>query len=329
MIAASRSSPASTSVAVSWTAGSRPSSPTRLSAIQTRRVASSSFSTTSRAATHRLEPCARVSRIWRRRWRPGTATRLGAVVQALEPVGERITVRVAESDRGAEHRHRRRRPGHAGSRSPEAIADPLLQTAERDFLARARYVAAIVMAVALDRTVVGRATRTRVPDTEGWPVATIAVQPGGVGAPAPEGKELALVTASGRWSRAHLETPDEIVEKDLLGLLQRLHPGSSSAVSFSTVRRYRQAFPRFDVGRYREIARFRRVQRDLRAGGRRLYFAGDYLVGPSLEGAVTSGFRAADQIVRDLGVPAAQSSSSATVTPSPPSRGSADSNRAT
>jgi len=131
-------------------------------------------------------------------------------------------------------------------------------------------------------------------------VATIAIQPGGADAPAPEGKELALLTASGEWSRAHLETPDEIVEKDLLGLLQRLHPGSSSAVCFCSVRRYLQAFPRFDVGRYREIARFRRVQRDLRAGGRRLYFAGDYLVDPSLEGAVTSGFRAADQIVRDL-----------------------------
>jgi protoporphyrinogen oxidase len=68
------------------------------------------------------------------------------------------------------------------------------------------------------------------------------------------------------------------------------------------VRRYRQAFPRFDVGRHREIARFRKFQRDLRARGRRLYFAGDYLVGPSLEGAVTSGLRAADQIVRDFGI---------------------------
>jgi monoamine oxidase len=56
------------------------------------------------------------------------------------------------------------------------------------------------------------------------------------------------------------------------------------------------------VGRYREIACFRKVQRDLRAGGRRLYFAGDYLVDPCLEGAVTSGIRAADQIVRDFGI---------------------------
>jgi len=259
---------------------------------------------------------------------PGNGARLGAVVQALERAGERLTVRFLETD--AERDIDTDAVVLATpAADAQAIADPLLQTAERDFLARARYVAAIVLAVALDRTVVGRATRTRVPDAEGWPVATIAVQPGGAGAPAPEGKELALVTASGRWSRAHLEAPDEIIEKELLGSLQRLHPGTSSAVSFSTVWRHRRALPSFDVGRYREIAGFRAVQRDLRAEGRRLYFAGDYLVGPSLEGAVTSGFRAADQVLADLGVSAAQSSSSATVTPSPPSRGSADSNRAT
>jgi predicted NAD/FAD-dependent oxidoreductase len=159
-----------------------------------------------------------------------------------------------------------------------------------------------VVAVALDRTVVGCATRTRVPSSEGWPVAIIAVEPGGAGAPAPEGKEIALVIANQRFSRTHLEEPDEIVERDLVGLLQRLHPGSSSAVRFSAVRRHPRAYPRFDVGRYREIARFRRLERDLRAGGRRLYFAGDYLVDPSLEGAVTSGLRAADQILRDFGI---------------------------
>jgi oxygen-dependent protoporphyrinogen oxidase len=232
---------------------------------------------------------------------PADATRLQAVVEALEPGEGRVTVRVAESD-GEQSIDTDAVVLAAPAPVARVIADPLLQTAERDFLARAGYQAAIVMAVALDRTVVGCATRTRIPEREGWPAATIAIQPGGAGAPAPEGKELALVTASGGWSRAHLETPDEIVEKDLLGLLQRLHPGSSSAVCFSTVRRHHQAFPRFDVGRYRAIARFRGVQRDLRARGRRLYFAGDYLVGPSLEGAVTSGLRAADQIISDFGI---------------------------
>jgi len=232
---------------------------------------------------------------------PGDSTRLGVTVQALESVGERITLHIAEPD------GERRIDADAvvlATRAPVArrIAGALLRTAERDFLARVGYVTAIVMAAALDRPLVYHATRTRVPAIEGWPAAMVAIEPGGRRAPAPEGKGVAVVIANDRWSRAHLEAPDEIVEKDLVGLLQRLHPGSSSAVSFATVRRHREAFPRFDVGRYREIARFRGVQRDLRAGGRRLYFAGDYLVDPCLEGAVTSGIRAADQIVRDLGI---------------------------
>jgi oxygen-dependent protoporphyrinogen oxidase len=228
-------------------------------------------------------------------------TRLGVDVRALELAGERLTVRVAEPDR---ERSVEADAVVLATPAPAAveIADPLLRTVERDCLARVRYAAAIVTAVALERTVVGCATRIRVPATEGWPAATIAVEPGGASSPAPEGKELAFVTATDPWSRAHLEAPDEIVEKDHVGLLQRLVPGASSAVSFATVWRHRRAFPRFDVGRYREIARFRRVQRDLRARGRRLYFAGDYLVDPSLEGAVTSGLRAANQILSDFGV---------------------------
>ncbi len=231
----------------------------------------------------------------------GEATRLGVAVETLEQAGDGIAVRVAKPQ-GA--------PGIEADAvvlatpapAARAIADPLLETAERELLARVRYLAAIVMAVALDKTVVGCATRTRIPRSEGWPAVSIAVEPGGPGGPAPEGKELAVVTACDPWSRAHLEAPDEIVGKDLLGLLQRLHPGSSSAVSFTAVWRHRRAFPCFEVGRYREIARFRKLQRELRARGRRLYFAGDYLVDPSLEGAVTSGLRAADQILGDLGI---------------------------
>lgn len=232
---------------------------------------------------------------------PERETRLRVDVRALELAGKRLTVHFAESDR---ERSLEADAVVLATPAPVAgeIADPLLRTVERECLARARYAAAIVAAVALERIVVGCATRIRVPAAEGWPVATIAVEPGGAGSPAPEGKELALLTATDPWSRAHLEAPDGVVEKDLVGLLQRLHPGASSAVSFARVWRHRRAFPRFDVGRYREIARFRRVQRDLRAGGRRLYFAGDYLVAPNLEGAVTSGLRAADQLLSDLGV---------------------------
>jgi predicted NAD/FAD-dependent oxidoreductase len=63
------------------------------------------------------------------------------------------------------------------------------------------------------------------------------------------------------------------------------------------------AFPRFDVGDYRALARLRRVEADARARGRRLYLAGDHLIGPTLEAAVVSGERAAAALAEDLGIP--------------------------
>jgi len=61
------------------------------------------------------------------------------------------------------------------------------------------------------------------------------------------------------------------------------------------------ATPRFEVGAYRALARFARVQKDRRSLGRALYYAGDHLIGPDAESAVTSGVRAARDVIADLG----------------------------
>lgn len=182
------------------------------------------------------------------------------------------------------------------------VAAPLLTTAEGELLGRARCAAAIVLCAALERPLERDATRVRIPPVEGWPVTTIALEPGGPRGPAPEGASLAMLVAGHAWSLAHMDAADEVVEKELLGFLQRLYPGAGSAIRFCALRRHRAALPLFDVGRFREIARLRRVERDRRAHGRRLYLAGDHLVAPSLEGAVVSGSRAAEALLEDFGM---------------------------
>ena len=72
----------------------------------------------------------------------------------------------------------------------------------------------------------------------------------------------------------------------------------------SRPRRVRQAVPAFPVGRFREIARFRAVQRDRREHGRRLYFAGDHLQAPTLQAATVTGQRAASDLLGDVGLEA-------------------------
>ena len=82
-------------------------------------------------------------------------------------------------------------------------------------------------------------------------------------------------------------------------LIRDTQPTLARAVRFTRLTRRVDAIPKFDVGAYRELARFRRVQADRRALSRRLYFAGDYLIGPRAESAVIAGLRAAMEIEDD------------------------------
>ena len=104
--------------------------------------------------------------------------------------------------------------------------------------------------------------------------------------------------------------------------------GARGVSEWSRLYRLPRATPRFDVGRYREIARFESVQLDQRRSGRRLYFAGDYLMDPSWNGALLSGQRAARAVHADLSGRLA-GSRRAIVTPSPPSPGPPGSKRST
>jgi protoporphyrinogen oxidase len=113
-----------------------------------------------------------------------------------------------------------------------------------------------------------------------------------------------LLRATGRWSSDYFEAPDETVGKELIDALGGIFPRIHGAGMFSEVLREKRAVPRFDVGRYRAIADFTRVQADSRRRGRRIYFAGDYLMGPGWDAALRSGYRAAADVEEDLGATA-------------------------
>ncbi len=176
------------------------------------------------------------------------------------------------------------------------IADPLLVTPERGFLSGVRYAPALSVAAALCRPLVPRARLIALPENTS-PIGSLLVEPGYRGGRIPTGGGLALLRATGAFAAAHPEAPSETLEKELLGEIDRLWPELARSVEFTRVFRNRYGAPRFDVGAYRALARFERVQADRRAAGRRLEFAGDYRVHPSLEGAVRSGERAAAALI--------------------------------
>jgi oxygen-dependent protoporphyrinogen oxidase len=163
-----------------------------------------------------------------------------------------------------------------------------------------RYAPAVALAVALRRPLGPHAELVRFPRAEGSPLATALLEPGAGGGRAPDGRGLAVLRATGEWSASAIDLPDETVEKELLGAFDPIRPGLRSAALFSRVLRVRDALPRFDVGCYRAIARLEGLGSELRAAGRRIYLAGDYLVDPSWRGALASGQRAARAVAADL-----------------------------
>ena len=180
------------------------------------------------------------------------------------------------------------------------ILGPLLAPAERDVLGATTYAPSIVLHALLDEPLIDVATRVRVPAAEGLPVVAFAHEAGTPDGRIPEGASVVSLVATPRWSAAHLEAADEVIEKELLAVLDRPHPGASSRVEHTDLRRHREALPLFPVGRYRQLRDLRRVSADRRAAGRRVYVAGDYLADPTLDGAVRSGLRAAAELAADF-----------------------------
>jgi protoporphyrinogen oxidase len=180
------------------------------------------------------------------------------------------------------------------------LADPVLVTAEREALAGVRYRPAISVAVGMRRPFSSQPQHIRIPHTEASPLESVLLEPGMRGSRVPDGRGLALLRATGTWSEANFGAPEEALRKELLGAFAHIHPGAESGVLFARLYRVERAVPRFDVGHYRRIAGFERVKGELRREGRRLYFAGDYLMDPSVEGALGSAHRAAAAVAEDL-----------------------------
>jgi len=180
------------------------------------------------------------------------------------------------------------------------IAHFAVSPAERDFLAGVRQGPEITLALALDRAPSGLPQRIRVPHAEDLPVDTILLEPGLAGSRVPMGEGMATLRATERFARANASLPDDVLEKGLLAGLGRLLPGIDSSIRELRLHRRSEGIPRFEVGAYRALDRFRRVVSDLREQSRRLYFAGDYLIGPGPESAVIAGERAARDLLSDL-----------------------------
>jgi oxygen-dependent protoporphyrinogen oxidase len=215
----------------------------------------------------------------------GADVELGAEVTAVEPAPGGFRVHVA----GRAALEAEALVLATPARVTLDIARAVLTEPERGLLAEARTLPAVAFEAELARPLAADPTRIGVASGEA-PIASVLHDPGAGGAP----PRVRVLAAPG--FAAARDAADDVLAKELAAALDRLHPGAGSAIASTRIRREPEAFPLFPVGRYRAIARLRRVEADRRSIGRRLAFAGDHLAGPTLEDALRSGHRAADEL---------------------------------
>ncbi|MCP4037271.1 MAG: FAD-dependent oxidoreductase [bacterium] len=180
--------------------------------------------------------------------------------------------------------------------SPETagrIAAPVLVPAERDYFADYRSGPSASLVFALDSPLEYFTKFVRVPKAEASPIECYLTENGTAQGRVPAGKGLVTLRANDRFARANISASDDVVEKSLLAAFSRFYPEMAGQPLFTRLQRSRNANPNFHVRAYRDLARFARVQEDRGNAGRRVYFAGNYLVGPGPNEAIASGQRVA------------------------------------
>lgn len=163
-----------------------------------------------------------------------------------------------------------------------------LSPAERQALAGQGYSDVLHLAVSTDIDVVEAAGRAVwIPQTEGGPLGGV------IRLEAPPRALLLLVARLDFAARQH-DLGDKELADALLAAAGPMLPGLRERVRERRLLRLPALLPRFAPGRYR-AAELLRAERS-RQPERRIFLAGDYLVGPHVEGAAVSGARAAAEL---------------------------------
>jgi protoporphyrinogen/coproporphyrinogen III oxidase len=175
---------------------------------------------------------------------------------------------------------------------------PELDERQRAFFAGVHYSANLIAAVGVNRRLPGDLYALFFPRREIKALASASVQSAKGAGLAPPGQDALVLSPSGPAGQDLYGRDDQAVADRLLADLSTAGPAYDvrAGVTNCQVYRWPQAIPEFEVGSIRRLKAF--SEQTIETGG--IVFAGDYLGGPFIEGAITSGFAAAKRLLARL-----------------------------
>lgn len=170
---------------------------------------------------------------------------------------------------------------------------PNLTQQQRTFLESVRYSSTAVMAQTYEQSQTKGDKGVAFPRQEGYHLAAVTVSPD----PGLDVKPMASVKAyaSGAHAKDLLALDNQALISRLtkeLSVAQDVVVQSNTASLSTHIQRWLEALPIFDRGYYHRLESF--MENESSQEG--LVFAGDYIGGPLMEGAFTSGMQAADKL---------------------------------
>jgi protoporphyrinogen oxidase len=159
----------------------------------------------------------------------------------------------------------------------KGVAELLAQEDIR-FFRECEYQRVVSVRVGTKHPADGRCYAVSIPRVENFRGATVSFHDYVDPSSAPEGHGLLTISGGG----------PSVSAAQLLEDLLKLYPIEPE---FTEAHEWKWGMPKFVPGRYRQIAAFH--QRERRPG---LFFCGDYLLGPFIEAAITTGLRVAEAI---------------------------------
>jgi oxygen-dependent protoporphyrinogen oxidase len=176
---------------------------------------------------------------------------------------------------------------------------PQLNAEHREIAAHADYVPLMAVKLLLDRRPDEKATFIALPERESPELGALFLEHVKYADRSPAGKGQIGGFWDGRWNDAQWDSDDDAIVDKTIGAASEWLPGLENMVESSKVYRWRHGVLNSRPGSYRDLHKIAATQ----DSAQRVFLAGDYFGGPSVNAALCSGDKAAERILNRHGSP--------------------------